>query len=92
MNKTTKCQENMTYKEYRERIMDEIKYQDYKWGKQDHSDNKWLVILMEEVGETAQAINQGDTTKAKTELIQVAAVIESWLVKDPDETEDGKSD
>ena len=87
-----KCQGIMTHKEYQERITDEIKYQDLKWGKQDHDDNKWLAILMEEVGEAAQAINQGDTTKAKIELIQVAAVIESWLVKDMDGTNRSEMD
>jgi NTP pyrophosphatase (non-canonical NTP hydrolase) len=55
--------------------------QDAKWGKQNHEYPVWLTILIEEVGEVAQAIqsNQGwgkqtDADNLYNELIQVAAV------------------
>ncbi|MDX8367835.1 MazG-like family protein [Cytobacillus sp. IB215665] len=55
--------------------------QEMKWGKQRHSDGDWLKILVEEVGEVAQAmqINQGwgkssDASDQYKELIHVAAV------------------
>ncbi len=37
-------------------IIQERKRQDEKWGVQNHSSEWWLAILMEEVGELAQAI------------------------------------
>lgn len=55
--------------------------QDLKFGKQRHSMGKWLQILVEEVGEVAQAMQRGevqskdtDADDLYTELIQVAAV------------------
>jgi len=66
-----------------------------KWGVQGHEDLKWLAILMEEVGELAEAIllpgdrkipEASDLVKRRQrrhELIQVAAVAISWLSADP---------
>jgi len=55
--------------------------QDEKWGKQRHSMEKWLSILVEEVGEFAQAIQKDEIQSKKTdannkleEIIQVSAV------------------
>lgn len=55
--------------------------QNAKWGKQRHSDGDWLKILIEEVGEVAQAMqkDQGwgkdtDASDLYTELIHAAAV------------------
>ncbi|OCA84455.1 hypothetical protein A8F94_17305 [Bacillus sp. FJAT-27225] len=56
--------------------------QNQLWGHQRHDLNKWLGILMEEVGEFAQtvnAINFGnakptDATNALKEIVQVSAV------------------
>jgi len=52
-----------------------------KWGKQRHDRGTWLAILMEEVGEVAQAmqVNQSwgkksDAGDLYSELVQVAAV------------------
>lgn len=83
----------LTKKEFDKQIEDEIAYQYYKWGKQDHDPDRWLVILTEEVGEACNAILNNDAIKARVELIQVAAVIESWLVrKDQDETRNTRTD
>ena len=62
-------------------ILDERTRQNIKWGKQNHPYTVWLAILMEEVGEVAQAMQEGFTHHKESdagdlynELIQVAAV------------------
>lgn len=52
-----------------------------KWGLQRYPYHYWLAILMEEVGEVAEALQKGNTAYKSTdadnlykELIQVAAV------------------
>jgi NTP pyrophosphatase (non-canonical NTP hydrolase) len=51
------------------------------YGEQEHDNGKWLAILVEEVGEVAQAMQQGGQASKETdaddlykELIHVAAV------------------
>lgn len=53
--------------------------QDAKWGQQDHRDLFWFPILVEEVGEVAKALIEGDKNSAMRELIEVAAVAVQWL-------------
>lgn len=68
--------------------------QNEKWGLQRHENGKWLAILVEEVGESAQAMMQ-DSMAAKetdsddlyTELIQVAAVAQAWAEQVREERE-----
>lgn len=55
--------------------------QNQKWGLQRHDMGTWLMILTEEVGEVAQAMQEGMVSQKETdannlykELIQVAAV------------------
>ena len=62
-------------------IKTERKRQDVKWGIQRHPITYWLSILLEEVGEAAQAMQKDsvsykdtDADDLYTELIQVAAV------------------
>lgn len=45
----------------------------------DFPGEKRLAILMEEVGEVAKAIQNGDIENLKEELIQVASVCVRWL-------------
>ena len=52
----------------------ELQRQDDKWDQRDHVPAFWMNILMEEVGETAQAVVEHDLEKFRCELIQVAAV------------------
>lgn len=59
----------------------ERKRQNLKWGFQRHDMGTWLMILMEEVGEVAQAMQKEkgwgkdtDSSNLYEELIQVAAV------------------
>ena len=69
----------------RETIMQAIRMerirQDYKWGTKFglRLDERWLTILVEEVGEVAEAILRDDDEDIVKELIQVAAVCVSWL-------------
>jgi NTP pyrophosphatase (non-canonical NTP hydrolase) len=60
--------------------------QDAKWGIQHHTHLEWLAILMEEVGEAAQAIvqewidNEGPRyALILKEIVQCAAVCVAWL-------------
>lgn len=55
-------------------IFHELQRQEIKWGKQNHSQADWFVILGEEVGEVARAIYEKKTDNYREELIQVAAV------------------
>jgi len=48
--------------------------QDGKWGEQNHSPEKWIVILIEECGEAAKAILEKESYQYRDELIHVAAV------------------
>jgi len=62
-----------------EQIQTERARQDQKWGLQEHRPEKWMVILMEEVGEAAKAVLEGSALDYKTEMIQVAAVVVAAL-------------
>lgn len=58
--------------------------QDIKHPDTDHTDQIWLSILVEEVGELAQEINEvhfnnKPSVDLLNELIQVAAVAKRWL-------------
>jgi len=63
-------------------IQHEVDFQKEKWGTQNHHPEKWMVILMEEVGEASKAVLEANPVKSrlywlkeyKKELIQVAAV------------------
>lgn len=55
-------------------VLDERDRQDAKWGVQDHRPQAWIPILLEEVGEVARALNEGDLANYEEECIQVAAV------------------
>ena len=65
----------------------EVENQIEKWGYQHHSNSVWLLILLEEIGEVADAMLKRDKDQINAELIQCAAVIVSWLRdnrRDPD--------
>lgn len=55
-------------------VLRERAYQYAKWGKQEHSPEKWLTILMEEVGEAAKGSFENDLAEFRKELVQVIAV------------------
>ena len=60
-------------------IKAEMVRQNKLWGDPSHSPLRWYVILAEEVGELAQAVNQDDMEHAREELIQVAATAANWV-------------
>ncbi len=71
------------------RILLERARQDEKWGKareRNQTKRQWLTILMEEVGEVAEAILEGDDANYPVELVQVAAVcvaaLEDWAAQE----------
>lgn len=58
--------------------------QDAKWGEQNHTDEWWLAILSEELGEVAQCILHdffGGKAEGhlREELVQLVAVGVAWL-------------
>jgi NTP pyrophosphatase (non-canonical NTP hydrolase) len=62
-------------------VLDERARQDARWGVQNHDTITYLAILMEEVGETAQAALEmrfggprGTEAHVRAEAVQVAAV------------------
>jgi len=62
------------------RIEDERDRQDAKWGEQNLSDDRWMIALVEEVGELAEAIlANGKPRNLDNELTQVAAVAVAWM-------------
>jgi len=67
-------------------ILAERDRQDRKWGEQNHDHQWWMLILMEEVGELAQAVlerqfggSHGTPQQIKAEAVQVAAVAHAFL-------------
>jgi NTP pyrophosphatase (non-canonical NTP hydrolase) len=65
-------------------VLAERRRQDAKWGEQNHTDEWWLAVLMEEVGEVAQSVLQdefggGRPGHTAEEIEQVAAVAVAWL-------------
>lgn len=55
-------------------VMEERRFQDAKWGEQNHEPYKWLSILMEEVGEASKAVLGDNLDEYRKEVRQVAAV------------------
>ena len=69
------------------RIALELAAQHAKWGEQDyHDDYKWLAILVEEVGEVAQAILQanGNEDERVDEVAQAMPQVEDGVKTDED--------
>lgn len=63
-----------------QRIVDERRRQDKKWGtKFSNSAERWLAILAEEFGEAAMAVVDRQYDDLDKELIQVAAVCVKFL-------------
>ncbi len=62
-----------------DRIVIERIEQDNKWGVKDHSPEKWLSILAEEVGEAAKEIVEDKPHLLRGELVQIATVCVAWL-------------
>jgi len=72
---TAKEADTLTQESVVKQVLAERKRQDQLFGSQWHRTRaEWLSILMEEVGEAAQASNDGDTKHFAEEMVQVAAL------------------
>ena len=67
----------MEHDKFRELVDAEYEKQDHRYDAL-HCDHFWLGLIVEEVGEVAQAVNKGDKTPID-ELVQISALIESWV-------------
>lgn len=62
-----------------EAVLAERERQDAKWGDQrDNSDERWTVILTEEVGEVAREVYEERSAGMFEEVVQCAAVAFAW--------------
>lgn len=70
----------MTTIEFIAAVAAERARQDRKWGVGSQRDcDRFLAILIEEVGEVAKELNEGrEPTRLLTELVHVAAVCAKW--------------
>ena len=64
---------------YLKLVKKERERQEEMHGNRQHWDAEWFILLSEEVGEVAKAIVQDNIPQMRTELIQCAALIESWF-------------
>lgn len=55
-------------------VLKERERQDKKWGPQNHHPERWIIILIEEVGEAGKDLLEGDAFGYRKEMVQVAAV------------------
>ena len=69
----------ITKEAFNDLIEIEREAQDEKWGEQRHSDEKWLAILLEELGEAAKAVLEKNEEGLLEETVQVAAVLQNWI-------------
>lgn len=65
-------------------VLSERMAQDKMWGQQNHSPEKWAMILLEEFGEWSQAVMDSKTKGSpkkniREELVQVVAVALAML-------------
>lgn len=57
------------------RMVDKRVRQNYvRWGDQRHGSDRWLTILVQEVGKLAQALNHYNAVRIEEQLIDIAAV------------------
>ena len=77
---------------FRKAVREERQRQLDKWGQQFHDAPIWFTILSEEVGEVAKAILENDSDECMNELVQIVAVIETWVESLEKENPNGRSD
>lgn len=65
-------------KQFRLRVKEERKRQHELYGERQHYDVEWLTLLVEEIGEIAEAIVQNKPEQMRKEMIQAAALIQTW--------------
>lgn len=96
MEKTTIEKDFQLLSEVIKDVNKELISQRKQWGVQRHDHGRWLAILIEEVGESAQAMQEGSAAYKDTdaddlykEVVQVAAVAMSWAAQLMEEKERG---
>lgn len=60
-------------------VLIEVMRQEDVWGRQEHEDDRWALILGEEVGELSKAILEKNSHAVQMELTQVCAVAMNWI-------------
>ena len=53
--------------------------QDEKWGQQTHSDERWVCIILEELGEVSKSVIEKNEEGILEETVQVAALLQAWV-------------
>ncbi len=71
-------------------ILAERQRQDVLWGITDHDPERWLLFLVEELGEVSRAIQDGTFEDYCTELTQLAALCISAMECATRQLESGK--
>ena len=69
----------ITKKAFNDLIQIERNAQDEQWGQQNHNDEKWVCIILEEFGEVSKAVIEGNEADILTETVQVAALLQAWV-------------
>lgn len=69
----------ITKQAFQDLIQMEREAQIAKWGPQEHPDERWGMILLEEAGEVAKAVLEKNDSALLQEMVQVAAVLEAWI-------------
>ena len=69
----------ITKEAFNDLIQIERNAQDEQWGEQRHSDEKWLAIILEELGEAAKAVLEKNEEGILEETVQVAALLQAWV-------------
>lgn len=64
---------------FNELIQMERNAQDERWGEQNHTDERWVVIILEELGEVAKATIENNEAELLEETVQVAALLQAWV-------------
>lgn len=67
-------------------IEKELRKQYTRWGYHSHPDERWMLILAEEVGEVANAIlEEKSKEEIDKEIVQVGVAVRGWLEDRNDE-------
>ena len=82
----------ITKHDFQDLIQMERDAQIAKWGHQEHPDEKWGMILLEEAGEVAKAVLEKNDAALLQEMVEVAAVLEAWITSRTWEADGSQND
>ena len=69
----------ITKQAFNDLIQIERNAQDEKWGQQNHSDERWVCIILEELGEASKSVIEKNEAGILEETVQVAALLQAWV-------------